>query len=215
MSNRKSDLILAAAFILTALVCAALVLLALWATRDARANLSDDAMDGSPEAFAAIGSATYRGHPRLVTPPHDTDEPSVALSEQLPTVDTKAKSARSGFDFVDDNYGVGNYGEIVSVRSLGTHKIVGYDPWCVHCCGEWPVMGITASGRMAVVGRTVAMYGGIPLGTEVYISGLGYFIVDDRGVDKGWVDVAVESHADAYALTSRRDVYIVERAAQP
>jgi 3D (Asp-Asp-Asp) domain-containing protein len=126
-------------------------------------------------------------------------------------MNTRAKSVVSGFLPQWD----GNYGEIVNVRSLGTHRIVGYDPWCEHCCGVWAETGITAAGTTAVIGRTVAMYGGVPLGTEIYISGLGYFIVDDRGVDKGWVDVAVASHADAYALTSNRDVYIVERAAPP
>jgi 3D (Asp-Asp-Asp) domain-containing protein len=216
MSNRKSDLILASALILTVLACAAFVLLSLRATREARSSRPNyDAVGEMLVKLDSMERATYRGHPSFVTPPHDIDELDATLSEQLPQVDTRAKAVRSGFEPEIDNYGVGNYGEIISVKSLGRHKITGYDPWCVHCRGEWPVMGITASGRMAVVGRTVAMYGGIPFGTEVYISGLGYFIVDDRGVGKGAVDVAVNNHADAYALTSRRDVYIIERAAPP
>ena len=94
---------------------------------------------------------------------------------------------------------------------LGTLQIYGYDPWCSHCVGKQTPNAVTASGAIAETGRTVAMHKSIPFGTEIYIEGLGYYVVEDRGVSEGVVDVAVESHSAAYAITSKRDVWIVER----
>ena len=94
------------------------------------------------------------------------------------------------------------------MKSLGTYRITGYDPFCSHCCGK--SNGITASGTLASVGRTVAM-SGIPFGTEIYIEGLGYYVVEDRGVGRGFVDVACSGHSECYDITGRYNVYIVER----
>jgi len=98
-----------------------------------------------------------------------------------------------------------------ALTSLGNMHIVGYDPWCSHCVGKIVPDGITASGAMAVIGRTVAMHRSIPFGTEIYISGIGVFVVEDRGaLSERVVDVAVGSHSEAFALTSRREVFIIE-----
>ena len=51
---------------------------------------------------------------------------------------------------------------------------------------------------------------GIDFGTEIYIDGLGYFVVEDRGVSSECVDVAVNSTSEAYALTGYENVYIVK-----
>lgn len=90
---------------------------------------------------------------------------------------------------------------------MGAYWITGYDPFCSHCCGKSD--GITASGAKAEFGVTCAMYG-IPFGTKIYIDGLGYYIVQDRGVGSGCIDLACENHAACYAVTGRYDVYIVE-----
>ena len=95
----------------------------------------------------------------------------------------------------------------VSMELLGSYYVTGYDA-CVACCGKTD--GITASGALAEVGRTVAMCRDFPFGTHIYIDGLGYYTVEDRGVGKGCVDVFVNNHSEAYALTGYRDVYIVE-----
>lgn len=92
-------------------------------------------------------------------------------------------------------------------RYLGTYKITGYNPYCSHCCGK--SNGITASGKRAVVGETVAMKG-VPFGTRIYIKGLGYYTVHDRGVGYGKVDVACGSHSACYAITGSYEVYILE-----
>ena len=93
------------------------------------------------------------------------------------------------------------------LTSIGTYYITGYDPYCTHCCGKSD--GITASGVKAVVGETVAMRG-YPFGTKIYIEGLGYYTVHDRGVGKGVVDVACNNHSEAYAITGYREVFIID-----
>ena len=92
------------------------------------------------------------------------------------------------------------------LTSIGTYYITGYDPYCPHCCGK--SNGITASGIEAVVGDTVAMRN-YPFGTRIYIEGLGYYTVHDRGVGSGVVDVACANHAECYAITGWREVFIV------
>ena len=57
--------------------------------------------------------------------------------------------------------------------------VTAYCP-CAICCGVMGGTGITASGRQAVQGVTVAGPRSLPLGTKVLISGLGVFTVQDR-----------------------------------
>lgn len=92
---------------------------------------------------------------------------------------------------------------------LGCYSITGYAPYCGHCCHKKYPDGITASGEKAVVGQTVAM-AGLPFGSYIYIEGLGTYRVNDRGVGSGVVDVACSNHSECYALTSRRNVYLVQ-----
>lgn len=90
---------------------------------------------------------------------------------------------------------------------LGEYKVTGYDN-CSGCCGKW-AGGPTASGVMPEAGRTVAMCSNYPFGTRIYIEGLGYYTVEDRGVSEGKVDIYVNNHAEAYALTGWYDVWEV------
>ena len=93
-----------------------------------------------------------------------------------------------------------------NMEYLGCYRITGYCPYCFHCCGKTD--GVTASGKNAVIGETVAM-AGMPFGTRVYISGMGFYTVHDRGVGYGVVDIACSSDAACYSVTGYRDVYIV------
>lgn len=88
---------------------------------------------------------------------------------------------------------------------LGNYYVTGYDI-CASCCGKSD--GITASGARATVGRTVAMKG-VPFGTQIYIEGIGYRVVEDRGVGAGKVDVLCGNHSECYAITGTYKVYIV------
>ena len=73
-----------------------------------------------------------------------------------------------------------------------------------YCCEEYPHIcggnGITASGTPVTAGLTVAVDPDvIPLGTVLYIEGVGIRIAQDTGsaVTGQKIDVAVETHAEA------------------
>ena len=68
---------------------------------------------------------------------------------------------------------------------------------------------MTASGVIGEPGRTVAMKD-IDFGTKIYIEGLGEYIVEDRGVGSGVVDVACYTTKECYSITGYYDVYIME-----
>lgn len=90
---------------------------------------------------------------------------------------------------------------------IGTYKITGYDI-CYSCCGK--IDGITASGTKATPGRTIAMKG-YPYGTRVYIEGIGYRTVEDTGgFSRNAIDVLCNNHAECYAITGYRNVYLVK-----
>ena len=78
---------------------------------------------------------------------------------------------------------------------LGNYKITHY------CCGTGN--GITASGATATPYRTVAMKG-IEFGTKLNINGNTY-VVEDRGVGSGVIDICVNSHQEAL----NKGVYMV------
>lgn len=74
---------------------------------------------------------------------------------------------------------------------------------CEKCCGKWATLnggGITASGTKVQEGRTVAVYPKqIPLGTEVYIEGMGTYIAEDTGsaIKENCIDIYFDSHEEA------------------
>lgn len=97
----------------------------------------------------------------------------------------------------------------VPMTPLGEYKVVGYDPYCTHCCPRGD--GITASGVKATIGKTCAIEG-LPFGTKLYISGLGEYVVEDRGVKGNIIDIACASHDDCYAITGTYEVFIINEA---
>lgn len=66
-----------------------------------------------------------------------------------------------------------------------------------HICGTGD--GITASGVKVTPGLTVAAPKDIPIGTVLYISGVGIRVVQDRGgaINGNKLDIAVDTHANA------------------
>lgn len=92
---------------------------------------------------------------------------------------------------------------------LGRYRITGYCT-CSKCCGKSD--GITASGTTATVGRTCAAGKDLPFGTVLYIDGIGYRTVEDRGggVNGGHIDVLCNDHPECYSITGWYDVYVVE-----
>lgn len=90
--------------------------------------------------------------------------------------------------------------EETSMTYLGNLKITGYVA----------TGNPTASGVYPYVGG-VAMSSsyGFPWGTKIYIDGLGTFELFDCGCAYGVVDVFRSSEPECYALTSYRDVYVI------
>ena len=82
------------------------------------------------------------------------------------------------------------------LRSLGTFKITGYCP-CSSCCGK--SNGITASGKRATAGRTLAAdTSKLPMGTKVVINGHTYTVEDVGGGVRGnHIDMFFSSHSAA------------------
>lgn len=91
---------------------------------------------------------------------------------------------------------------------LGNYKVTGYKMFDPAENGGRSD-GVTASGVVGEPGRTVAMKD-IEFGTRIYIGGLGEYVVEDRGVGSGIVDVACWTTNECYALTGYYDVYIVQ-----
>ena len=98
------------------------------------------------------------------------------------------------------------------LKYAGNFKITYYCA-CSYCCGP-NACGITASGTKATEGRTVGADTNIfPLGTHIYIEGMGELIVEDTGsaVKGNILDVFVDSHNKALQLgVDYKDVYIME-----
>ena len=98
--------------------------------------------------------------------------------------------------------------KMIHFELAGEFKITGYDI-CVSCCGN--TNGITSSGTKATVGRTCASNYFTP-GTELYIVGLGYRIVEDTGGMKdNVIDILCNNHPECYAITGNYRVYVVDR----
>lgn len=91
---------------------------------------------------------------------------------------------------------------------VGRYLITGYDI-CERCCGKTD--GVTASGTIAAVGRTVAASAEFPFGTHLYIEGIGERIVEDRGgaIGGGRLDVLCHDHAECYEITGWYDVWLI------
>ena len=75
---------------------------------------------------------------------------------------------------------------------IGEYKLTFYCP-CYQCSEGWDHQ--TSSGAYATEGRTVAC-GNLPAGTNVYIEGYGYRVVEDTGggVRGNHIDIFKESH---------------------
>jgi 3D (Asp-Asp-Asp) domain-containing protein len=80
---------------------------------------------------------------------------------------------------------------IPEYTSLGVFRLTSYC-LCIECTEEWSYehysnadnpyfIQDTASGTIPTYGRTIAADRRFPFGTEIYIEGLGWRIVEDRG----------------------------------
>ncbi|MBP1924628.1 3D (Asp-Asp-Asp) domain-containing protein [Sedimentibacter acidaminivorans] len=94
---------------------------------------------------------------------------------------------------------------------IGEFTITYYCP-CVKCCGKTD--GITASGTLAKEGQTVAAdWEVLPPGTEIFIEGIGFRTVEDKGgaIKGNRLDVYMDSHSSALdAGVVQAKVYVLE-----
>lgn len=95
---------------------------------------------------------------------------------------------------------------------VGKFKLTGYCS-CSSCSGGWGNQ--TAAGVPARAGVTVAADRNVlPLGTKIYIEGVGERIVQDVGgaIKGNKIDVYVNSHSDCYAdnINTTAKVYILD-----
>ncbi len=93
---------------------------------------------------------------------------------------------------------------------VGQFKLTAYCS-CSSCCG-WNT-GITATGTVATVGRTIAANPAVlPYGTVIYVEGYGTYTVEDTGhLGLYTLDVFHNSHQEALNFGIRyADVYIVK-----
>lgn len=93
-------------------------------------------------------------------------------------------------------------------KYLGTFKVTGYCS-CSRCCGK--STGVTASGKVAKAGRTIAAdTSKLPYGTKVVIDGHTYTVEDKGGAINGnRIDIFFSSHDKALQWGVRYcDVYL-------
>jgi len=73
---------------------------------------------------------------------------------------------------------------------------------------------ITASGQQVVIGRTIAAGPDVPFGTKVWIKGIGFRVVQDRGgrIGNEHIDVAVATQEEAFRGVGRaKSVVVIQR----
>lgn len=96
---------------------------------------------------------------------------------------------------------------------VGDFKLTGYCP-CFQCSESYG--GMTASGVRAVEGTTIAADPRkLPLGTRVYIEGIGERVVQDVGgaIKGNKIDIFVNSHYDCFKPAYNRNsvaVYVLK-----
>lgn len=82
--------------------------------------------------------------------------------------------------------------------------VTAYCP-CPHCCGKSD--GITSTGVKARVNRTIAVDPAvIPLGTQVYLEGLGIYIAEDTGgaIKGNRIDLFMKNHNQALIFGTKK-----------
>lgn len=107
-------------------------------------------------------------------------------------------------DFLDDFNSTTITKETViepEFNDLGSFTVTAYC-CCKDCCGKeptHPAYGITASGKRATEGRTIAVDPSvIPLGTTVYLNGVPYVAEDTGSAIKGKkIDLFINDHQRA------------------
>lgn len=108
------------------------------------------------------------------------------MNTKLSSTESQLTSAQSDLEILKQN----------KVAYIGKYKITYYCA-CKQCCGK--ETGITASGAKVQAGVTVAAdTSKLPFGTKIYIKGIGWRTVQDRGgaIKGNRLDIYIPSHND-------------------
>lgn len=124
--------------------------------------------------------------------------------------DTAGVEAEEGFteEYSDSGVDEAGYSDGTGDNLIyqGEFLVTFYDD-CEACCGR--AGATTASGVYPTAGHTIAA-DGYDFGTVLYIEGFGYYVVEDRGVPYGMIDIFVNDHSEipSYGITTA-SVYLV------
>ena len=136
---------------------------------------------------SAVGSG-------YVLPEPDMDEAEVPSASHNTPEESNDREGKSALPAGEHN--AGSHG--------GMFTITTYCP-CAACNGKWAGMP-TASGTTITPGRTIAVDPSvIPLGTSVYIDGIGTRIAEDTGgaIKGNRIDLAVANHNESGTWTAQ------------
>lgn len=138
----------------------------------------------------------------------DAQDQAIFLQDKLETAETKLKKQidkntvlkqelKTATQTIDDLKG-----SEYKLVYIGNFKYTYYcDERRPHICGG---SGVTASGAPTKVGTTIGVDPSvIPLGTTVYMEGLGFRVAQDTGSKVGGkhIDVLVHTHSEALSKT--------------
>lgn len=160
-------------------------------TDDAEQDSADpetDSADYGTEGDSG-STETYEPEPEYIEPeyvPDDTGDGSLD-ADGVPEQETLAEGSTG--EYVEEP--VEDSGE--QWEYVGVWTVTGFCG-CIECCGQW-AGSPTASGAWPTAGWTCAS--DLPFGTLLYIDGIGYRCVEDRGVGGAWVDIYYDSHQEA------------------
>ncbi len=95
-------------------------------------------------------------------------------------------------------------------------NITMYAPLSAGAVGGFDFSGdpsLSASGEKVVPGKTAAAGPNIPFGTRIYVEGLGWRTVNDRGsaIGPNDIDLAVETKEEAIKFGQQRRLVIIQK----
>lgn len=132
-----------------------------------------------------------------VVPPWDMPEDAVCEAQNAILSEETGEAEQ-----VDESDIIVDESEEESLEYLGTFEMTAYE-WTGNPC---------ANGNYPTEGYTVAC-NSLPLGTRVYIEGVGYRVVEDRGAEwhsYNWMDLYLGDVASCYEWGIRTvQVYVV------
>jgi 3D (Asp-Asp-Asp) domain-containing protein len=152
-------------------------------------------------------SVRYHDMHQLLT---DAQDQAIFLQNKLETTETKLQKQTDKNSKLQQELEVANQtindlkGTEYRLVYIGNFKYTYYCDERIkgHICGG---SGVTASGAPTQVGKTIAVDRSvIPLGTTVYIEGVGFRVAQDTGsaVKGKHVDILVKGHQEALSQTN-------------